>query len=604
MSWEPTLAPKPDSVRGPSDTAVVMAFLGCLAAARALTAQIPSMWVWGLNLQRFLEPPAAWILWAFPLIFFIPAVGTSGAQAMQHFGETLETRPATRWALAIAAAALVWALPDRTWLTGDFILREGSAESGALSAHFNQSLPLELLLNKVIPTYFTSSSEHDPNTGTRLMGVFAAAGLVVVIVALSKTWELSGIAKVVSICIALFGGYLTVFTGLGKPAAVLCILTASSALGCTLLVKGKTGAWILGISLGIALLTHRSALALIPVWVTSLALASRRRVLNKSRLTGAVLPVLLAGFIATPLVWRILITFDFPHHVAPTTHPGVWLVDTFGPLHLADLINLLLIYTPIFLPALLLIRGSTPTPTPATEQVLLITLVLSFLPILLFIHPIQGVFRDLEVFAPAGMALALLTANVFGNSFQSTRLHRWIAPALVASVLIPALQWLIHFHDPVNGLRRAHAFGTEAPQRPDDELAQLWDLLAYRAFRLRDWQTAVEASQLSVHYAPHKRGFLMLAVAHTYAGQHLAAQRIYLRLAELYPDAPEAWLGLLGESIRLRDHAQIRRAVARLRSYPPRSKEVLVLRQMRRNLPEIWPSRQEIHAAFDTTLAR
>ena len=43
-------------------------------------------------------------------------------------------------------------------------------------------------------------------------------------------------------------------------------------------------------------------------------------------------------------------------------------------------------------------------------------LALSFAPLLLFIHPIQGVFRDLEMFAPAGLALAMLAAYVLGRS--------------------------------------------------------------------------------------------------------------------------------------------------------------------------------------------
>lgn len=586
--------------RAPGDggpRAVVTALIA-LTLIRAATAFVPSMWAWGLNVQRFVAPLPGWLPWLAMALALIPSVGAGIDTHLARAGDRLAGGGWAPWLVALAAAALVWSLPDRTWFTGDFLLRQGAAETGAFSANFTQSLPLERFLNQVMPRFFGSVSGLDPSVVSRAVEALAAAVLALVSTKLAREWELAGNAAVVAAGVVLFGGYLSFFTGLGKPAAVLCVLTATSLLGATRLVRSGRGGVLLGVAVAVAFLTHRSALALVPLWIGALVLASRAHhpIPGRTRfelVVAAMLP-LLAGIIAAPMLARIIREFDLPRHVLPAgPHgPGV-LALAFAPLHLVDLANLLLFYTPALVTALALVLASRKRKPAGAAGRLPAVLALSFVPLLLFIHPIQGIFRDLDVFAPAGVACALFAAQAIGETLQSRRLPAWLAPALLASVVGPALQWLLHFHDPALGFARARAIALEAPARPEVERARLWDVLAYRAFRDRQWDRAVEASEQAVRYAPNPRAVTMLAIARTYTGDHRGAESLYVELARRFPEDPLVWLGLGGASLRLGDSLWSERALAKLEGYPHGSHEARLIRRHLRSFPEVWPSLSE-----------
>jgi len=574
-----------------------------IAAARSLFALLPGMWIWGLNLYRFLGPIEGWGLGAVGLLCLAWPVAVRGDRLLERAGAAL-TRRRWRWLAAAAIGALVWLLPDRTWITGDFMLRDAAVESGGLTANFSQSLPLELFLNRFLPALGTST-QTDPNSASRLLGALAAAGLALAGLAITGVWGLEGRARTVATAVILGGGYLTVFTGLGKPAAVLCVFAVVLVAGATRLVRDGRGGLVVGLTLAVALLTHRSALAFVPVWLVAVAASIRRGAWKDSgtrrELLLALLPPIVVMAIVGPWMWRIVATFDLTHHLLPAAQRRNPLAAALAGPHLLDLANLILVYTTAMVPAAFLAIRARESSAFRLELRVLLALALAQLPLLLFVHPIQGVFRDLEVFAPAGVATALLAARLLGAGFQSGRLDRRLALGVVAAALIPALQWLVHFHDTPRGVSRARAFAMEAPTRSSDELAQLWDLLAYRGFRLQQWDVAVEATAQSVRYAPHLRARLMLAIAQSGAGRHAAAESTYLDLASREPDEPLVWVGLLGASLRVQDTTQARRAMERIRSYPRAGREARAIRAHVRHFPFVLPGREELGAAPPAT---
>src|SRR5437867_4253550 len=86
---------------------------------------------------------------------------------------------------------------------------------------------------------------------------------------------LVALAAVVAAASIVCGGWLTCFTGLGKPAALLCVLTAAALLGATRLARTGQGGVLLGGSVAAAFLLHRSGLALAPLWLAALVPAFR-----------------------------------------------------------------------------------------------------------------------------------------------------------------------------------------------------------------------------------------------------------------------------------------------------------------------------------------
>jgi len=580
--------------RGTRATGSVLLILVLL---RAITALLPSMWAWGVNVQRFLAPIPAWLPWALTAATLHPAIATRLAPHLDHVGDRW-MRGRGRWLVGLAAGAVVWSLPDRTWMTGDFMIREMAPASGGAIISFTEALPIEAFLYRDLPKFLAGFSPLDPNVATRTIGAIAAGAFAIAAMAMATTWQLKGGAAAAAAATIFFGGYLCAFTGLGKPAAFVGLLTATTCIGATRFVKDGRGAGLLGASVGIALVTHRSTLALLPLWIAAVATGLRRSARGEvpaGRVWLATLPPIAGGLLAAPRVWEILQRYDLPRHLAPAevTRHGV-LAAAFAPLHLVDLANLLLFYAPLLPAAAAVAWSASAHRTRAPGDRLLLLLVATVVPMLLFIHPRQGIFRDLDVFVPMGVACAVLAARGIGRALLERRLDGALAPALVAAVALPALQWLVLFHDPDAGFARTRAFATESPARPPTELAQVWDFMAYRAFRMRDWEQAVEASERSARYAPHPRALMMWAIARTYTGDHRGAESLYVSLTERTPDDPLAWLGLGGAALRAGDSVQTARALAQLDAYAPDGREARAIRRHLRIFPEVWPSTREV----------
>ena len=572
----------------------VTAVLVALALLRAATAFLPSMWAWGLDAQRFLAPLPAWLPWLALALPLLPRVGAALAPRLDRAGDGLGGALAS-WLVALAAVVLVLSLPDRAWFIGDFMLRRGAVETGALPRDFIQTLPLERMIELDLPRGLRAATGIDPDLVTRAVEALAAAALGALAVRLTREWGLRGGAALVAAATIVCGGWLTCFTGLGKPAALLCVLTAAALLGATRLARTGQGGVLLGGSVAAAFLLHRSGLALAPLWLAALVPAFRGHGDPAGRPglglgTAAWLPAL-ALVIVAPALWRILTEFDLPRHLLPAGATGAGaLALAVAPLHLLDLANLLVFQTPALVVALALAARREPAGAQGVAARLSTWCALSFVPLLLFVHPIQGVFRDLDVFACAGLAAALFAAERIGRAIAAGRLRPWLAPALVAAVVAPALQWLLHFHDPARGFARARAAAVEAPARSQDERARLWDALAYRAFRDRQWDRAVEACEQSARRAPHPRALTMLAIARTYTGDYRGAESLYVALATRDPGDPLGWLGLAGVSLRLGDSLWSARAMARLESYPRGGREAGLIHRHLRAFPVVWPA--------------
>src|SRR5439155_25548840 len=137
-------------------------------------------------------------------------------------------------------------------------------------------------------------------------------------------------------------------------------------------------------------------------------------------------------------------------------------------------------------------------------------------------------------------------------------------------------------------MQRVRAWALEQPQRANDERARLWDGMAYRAFRLGQWDEAVEASEHSAKLAPHEGALMKLAIARTYAHDYVGAESVYVRLAERFPSDPLVWLGLGGVALRLGDSLRYERAVSNLQRYGPGSQEARAIRRHLQIFPAVW----------------
>lgn len=555
--------------------------LALLVAARAALAFLPTMWAWSLNLNRFLSPVAGWALWVVAAIALVPAVSRRVVPLADGTGAFVGRSAAAPAIAAVAAAALVGLLPDRTMFVGDFIMRQGAVEMGVAPARvFPQALPLDVLLHYLLPVWVTHWDVLNANGIARVLGALDAALLAVAAITFARALALERAAAVATAAVVFFGGYLGMFTGYGKAVVELVPLTAlTGAFGLRAVREGR-GLLGLGITLAAAFALHRAALGLIPAAALAWILWFRRHgggAWRRPAVIAAIAIPVVALALVGPKIVRTLIHVDAPIHLEPASARTEGVVAAaFAGTRVPDFLNLLFLFSPIALAAPFLlsraVRGRR------AELALLVTLALPLVAVIPFIHAAQGLYRDWDNFAFGGAATSLVVAWLVGETLRAGA-RPWLAVAVIAGVAVPSLQWLAHYADLERGLARAEAFMTEPPRRTDTDRAGTWDFIGLRNFRLDRYAEAGRALGHAAETAPSPRILLELAMSETRAENFGAAQAAYRRMLGRDSTLVYGWRGLATVSARNGDFDEARRAAERTLQLSPDDRDARAVLQ-------------------------
>ena len=567
-----------------------------LLLSAALT-MVPNMWLWGFNAQRFLPAGLAWSLLSLWAVCLHPFAGRRLSFAIGQYGEAIRARRWARVGSALALGVVVYWLRDDTWFIGDFLIRRGGGAGTLGAANFEQSLPLEVFLydrapRLLAPLFPEFSTLH------RLLGAASATVVALAAMSLARSIAKSGASTVVASATLAIGGYLLVATGLGKPAAVMCACTAVVATS----MAGERVGWAeaakTGAAVGLAILLHRSGLLLIPCWGWVLAEAIKQGPSGERpkaySLLGACLPLLALAAMAAPL-WHIVTSFDIPHHLLGQSLAGLGGRSTLyrESIRFLDLANLCYMLVPsVPLAAALIGSVGGVAHRWRTDARLrrLAMLALPWLAAMLAIRPQQGVFRDVDVFAAGGVALAAVVSFLVADGVDRPKLDPRLPAAVLVTAIMPTVLTLFLQHDPKAGLKRVSAYASEPPARDARELGWTWDFLTLRAFVLEDWDDAAAAAKRAVTYAPSPRLLMMQGISSVYVGDYEAAIGAYRQTLARDPELPEAWLGLAGAAIYRGDKSLADSAMARLKAARQSGSERYVLRELLRRYPAIVPT--------------
>jgi hypothetical protein len=570
-------------------SSAIWILLAASIAAHAVFPFLPFLWGWGLNLNRFLGPVAGWGLWGFAALSLVPAVAKRVQLA--SIGDTLTRSKAAPAIVGFGLALLAWSMPDRTWFVGDFLMRQGNVESNFLASNYWGALPLDSFLHLVLLRPVGFGSPESANAALRLLGAAEAGVLGVLAVLFARALELRGTAAVVAGAIVVFGGYLTMFTGLGKPASEMCLLVLGLGIAGVRVVRGRDSLLPLGLLAAVGFILHRSSIALVPVtlwigWMRFRGQLRATRPFGWRDMLAIALPVV-AALWTFPYIVSFAARYDVSHHILTASVRQQGIVQaTFSLARLQGLVNLIFAISPLWLLGAGLFAVQMSAHRDRTAAVLL-GIAVSFVPLLLLIHPQQGLFRDWDVFAPAGMAVSMLTACSVQRPLTMPD-RKWLGLPLILGCLVPSVQWLLLNREPEAGLARVRTYLMEHQAPSDLEEALTWDFLAARYFRLRLWPEAADAGSHAAALAPHRRILLMWALAETMKRDDVAAERVYRELLERNPDDPLAWLGLAGTAALLKHSEDYQRAVEKLRSFESDSVKATEIRRHLDYYPEVW----------------
>lgn len=560
---------------------IALVALACLAAALALA---PGMWGWGFNVLRFLPRGPGWTIWTASTLLLIPALARPIASGLERAGGTRRLRLPLAVVGMAGAALLAWCLPDRVAFTGDYLLRQGAAMFPLPPLHlFPQALPLDVALHYHLLRLLIGAGIPSADHAARLLGALEAAALAGFAMAFARALGLRGVAALAAASIVFFGGWLGLFTGYSKAFSELVVLVVAIAVLALRALPAGAGLTRLGLGLALAFALHRSSLAFLPAGALALVMGARARGASSGRSPGVIAAVAAPVVVLAALFPRLLGTFtgfDWIHHLASPAvmhGGGVW-GSALAPLHLLDLANLVALLSPaaFIVPVLMLIAG--PGLLRGRDALLLLALAVPQLLLMLLVHPAQGVFRDWDVFAPAGAALALLAALAVGRILSASPAHRWLGVSVSAAVMAPATMWLIHSANLDRGLDRVVAFATEAPLRTEVERGLTWEFVGTSANVHGRTELAGDAMAHAAALTPSARVIMEWGMAEAARGEYAVARRAFEQAAARDPAQQRVWLNLLNACMRLDDLAGAHRAaeqLVRLMPGEPRAARVL-----------------------------
>jgi cytochrome c-type biogenesis protein CcmH/NrfG len=560
----------PASAFGARGARTLWLALVVLASLWAAGAFAPGMGGWGFNVLRFSPPVPGWTIWAASALLLVPALARPIAHALERAGESRRLRLALTLAWVAGAAALAWGLPDRVAFTGDFLLRQGAALDPLPPRHvFPQALPLDVALHYHLLRLAIGAGLASTETAARVLGALEAASLAGLGLAFARALGLRDAAGLAAASIVLFGGWLGLFTGYSKAFTELVVLEVAIAVIALRALPAGAGLPWLGVALALAFALHRSALAFIPAGVLALVMGARARGAAGARSPGVIAAVAMPlGVLVALSPWlvRTLTGFDWAHHMAPpqVLHGGGLWGAALAPLHLLDLVNLVALLAPValLLPALVLAAGRGLLRGP--EGRLLLALAVPQLVLMLLVHPSQGAFRDWDVFAPAGVALALLASLAVVRILGASPAYRWLGVSVAAAVAAPATLWLVHAADFDRGLDRVVAFASEAPVRSEVERGLTWEFLGTSANVHGRTELAADAMGHAAALTPSARVIMEWGMAEAARGDYGMARRAFEQAAARDPTQQRIWMNLVNTCMRLDDLAGARRAAQQL----------------------------------------
>lgn len=561
--------------RSPAAARTLSVAVPALLALRVVAMFVPGRWLWGLDLGRDLAPAAFGVPLCLALALCFPAVSGALAGLLPRDGRALSTLAV---ALALALAAFTWAHPDRALYTGDASLRHAAFSVVEHPEKFaEQAMRGDLLLHHSVPRWVAAHSPWTAEQVGRAQGALLALVTALAGWRLARTLGSSGAVALGVLAVAACTGALALDNGYGKASVEVACLTTLAAIGVARVARDGRGVGTVGVAVGLALLLHRSALMLLPVWVVCAVLAVRAGTWRAGRAERG---ELLAGLAAPPIslalvgprLLHVLGSFDAQKHVQPGG-VGATLAFALSPAHLLDVCHTLCLLVPIA-PLLPLLAGLGPR-VPRRENAAWLSLVLPPLALLLVVNPQHGLPRDWDVFAFAGSALAALVAwhiaRVLGALPRATH---GLALALAFVAAVPALQWAALQSDPERAWSRAEAILLGPPARPASERADGLGTIGMMRFGRGQYAPAAKLFERSAEAAPNPRTFVEWGMAESMLGHHPEAMAHYTHAASLNPDLPTAWRGVAAAASALGDRASMETALHNLERLEPASQTV------------------------------
>ena len=217
------------------------------------------------------------------------------------------------------------------------------------------------------------------------------------------------------------------------------------------------------------------------------------------------------------------------------------------------------------LPLLLLL----PPRPPLRESVALAAFALPPLVLLLGVLPQQGLPRDWDVFAFAGVALAAVAAWRVAAVLGAGPRARWLALPLATLAVCPALQFAALQTDSARTWARAESILIGPPARDASERARGLSTMGMMHYGRGEYTQALALFERSAAAAPNPRTFAEMEMALTMMQRWPEALARYRHAVSLDPDLLTGWRGVAAAASAVGDRDAMLEALHALERLAP-----------------------------------
>jgi hypothetical protein len=446
------------------------------------------------------------------------------------------------------------------------------------------------------------------------MGVLEAFVLVALAVRFARLVTRSEGAAAAVATIVCLGGYATFLTGYPKPTAqvALCVV-ATATLGYELVTRGRA-AWGFAIAVSVGLLLHRGALPLVVPWLVASAIHLRDTLATRAagatraplmrslaRSLPLAVPLVVLAVLARALTERI-VGFDAGVNFLPpeVQSQGGMLAAALAPVRLLDDLNAVLFHAALAVLALPVFVHAF----RRRDAAFLASVMLAFLPILLFVHLPLGPFRDVDSLGGFGAAVAVASAWTAARWLEpegaTGRASRGAAMAVALSVAVPFALSLAAATDLDRGFRRAEAIVTGPPARSATQRASVLDWIGLRALNESRYDVARAAYARLCAETPIPHALELWGASALMDRRPEEAQRAFATLVERAPAEPIGWFGLWMSAATVGDTLAAARASEHALQWGPESREMRKVVEFFEHYPPLYGVLRAVSGAPDS----
>src|SRR5260221_6169492 len=207
---------------------LVIWILAALCLLRVATAFLPTGYVWGVGFAHDVTPALAW-----PLVLLMCASVAAAFGWRSGVRASPGAAFAAGWpfALGTVLVLLLVCVPDRQHFAGDFVIRLGILESrNGFEKIFPQALPLDGILNHLLPIEIGNRLHLEPALVLRGLGLLEGVALVALAVRFARRVAATEGTAFTVAAVLCFGGYATLLTGYSKPTTqvILCAIAVGT----------------------------------------------------------------------------------------------------------------------------------------------------------------------------------------------------------------------------------------------------------------------------------------------------------------------------------------------------------------------------------------